>query len=57
MIASRLSGRRGAERRPAQAEAADPGELAPSSQEIKEARAELSEELARRSARADNSPP
>ena len=49
MIASRLSGRRMVERAP---DAAPPP---PTGDDIKRARAELAEELARRSARPDNS--
>lgn len=55
MIASRLSGRRD-ESEPASAPVGDPPDPAPSSDEVERARAELAEELARRSARADNSP-
>ena len=50
IIASRLGGRRVAERAP---DAAAPP---PTSTDIKRARAELSDELARRAKRPDNSP-
>ena len=61
MIASRLAGRRTPERpAPAPAEREteplQPGERAPTSEEVDLARVELADELARRSARADNSP-
>ena len=57
MLASRLSGRRGSGR-PASHQTSepplDPGERGVPDQEIERARAELSEELARRSAHPDN---
>jgi hypothetical protein len=54
MIVSRLTGRRTAESRAPEPEH-EPGERAASTEEIERARTELSEELARRSARTDNS--
>jgi hypothetical protein len=51
MLASRFKGRR-----EVPAAAVEPSEPTHSSEEVERARAELAEELARRSARADNSP-
>jgi hypothetical protein len=56
MLASRLSGRRDESGAPGPAPVGDPPDPAPSSEEVERARAELAEELARRSGRADNSP-
>lgn len=60
MLASRLRGRGRGEQsqQPAAEPQPDPetGERTPSSDEIERARADLAEELARHSARADNSP-
>jgi hypothetical protein len=55
MVASRLSGRRGAEAQPARVEP-EPREPAPSGEQIERARAELAEALAHRSAQPDNAP-
>jgi hypothetical protein len=55
MLASRLTGRR-EERAPAVEAANDPLDATHSNEDVERARAELADELARRSARADNPP-
>lgn len=55
MLASRLTGRQEVPS-PTEPPATDPAEATHSSHEIERARAELAEALARRTARADNSP-
>jgi hypothetical protein len=57
MIASRLTGHRASEQQPPPEPQREPSERGPSSDEVERARAELSEELARRAAGADNPRP
>jgi hypothetical protein len=57
VIASRLTGRRAGEQQPPPEPQREPGERAPSGDEIERARAELSEELRRRAEGADNPRP
>jgi hypothetical protein len=56
MLASRLTGRRDESPSPPPPPVGDPSGAEPPSEEVERARAELAEELARRSAHADNSP-